>query len=168
VPMSVEQNVLLFLWFAGTAVIAFAIPRNQWHALVLCFLAGQAIGWMMETMLLELRVVTFPIREFPRATLLAVTNKIMFIPVMSGLYVTYEPRKSWRMRLIYLLVWACLLASIENLIATFTKLLDYTGFNWWWAVLLYASVLAAINGIVRWFFRDRSVFRHEKIQERTL
>ncbi|WP_304363375.1 CBO0543 family protein [Paenibacillus elgii] len=81
--MDVERNLLLLVWFVCITTIYFLVPRAKAHEFVLCFLVCQAVGWIVEVLLVQFDLVAYPLREFPKASDLNITFKVVWTPVAS-------------------------------------------------------------------------------------
>jgi hypothetical protein len=160
--MSMEQNLLLMFWVVGIALITFTVPRGKWHAFLVALLTCQGMAWLTEVAFVKSGIVVYPVREFPKASDLSITMEVMLVPVCCSLYVIYEPVRSWAARLRHLVVWTAGFTLIDLAVARFTRLQDHHGFHWWMIVLVFAGKLGITNAIVRWFFRNRALFRQER------
>ncbi|NQX66925.1 hypothetical protein HQN90_12415 [Paenibacillus alba] len=159
--MDMERNLLLLVWFVSIATIYFLVPRAKAHEFVLCFLVCQAVGWIVEVLLVQFDLVAYPLREFPKASDLNITFKVVWTPVASGLYYIYRPRVNKLTKCFYFAVWISLLTLIDGMLAAKTKLVDYVHFHWSLMAIVYSIIFLSVRGLASWFFRDRKVFRKE-------
>ncbi|WP_407945760.1 CBO0543 family protein [Paenibacillus puerhi] len=74
--MDMERNLLLLVCFVCITTIYFLVPRA------------------VEVLLVQFNLVAYPLREFPKASDLSITFKVLWTPVASGLYYIYRPRSN--------------------------------------------------------------------------
>nr|WP_281279824.1 CBO0543 family protein [Cohnella pontilimi] len=156
-----DRNILFILWFVCVTSIYFLVPRAKAHAFLMCFLACQAVGWPVELLLVQFDGVAYPLREFPKASDLSITVKLVWTPVASGLFYIYIPRKSRTMKFIYFAAWVSFLTLIDGLLAAHTRLVKHVHVHWSLIALVFAFLLLCVSGIVTWFFKKPAVFREE-------
>ncbi|WP_230632834.1 CBO0543 family protein [Paenibacillus athensensis] len=159
--MDMERNLLLLFWFVCITTIYFLVPRAKAHEFVLCFLACQAVGWIVEVLLVQFDLVAYPLREFPKASDLNITFKVVLTPVASGLYYIYRPGGNNLTKFFYFAAWISLLTLIDGLIAANTELVDYVHFHWSLMAIVFSIIFLSVHGLASLFFRDRKVFRKE-------
>ncbi|MCK9861325.1 hypothetical protein CFI03_022425 [Paenibacillus sp. ATY16] len=159
--IDMERNVLLLVWFACITTIYFFVPRAKAHEFVLCFLVCQAVGWIVEILLVQFDLVAYPLREFPKASDLNITFKVVWTPVASGLYYIHRPRANKWTTCFYFAVWISLLTLIDGMLAAKTELVEYVHFHWSLMAIVFSIMFLSVHVLVSWFFRDRKVFRKE-------
>lgn len=159
--MDMERNLLLLVWFVCITAIYFLVPRAKAHEFVLCFLVCQAVGWVVEVLLVQFDLVAYPLREFPKASELNITFKVVWTPVAGGLYYIYRPRANKWAICIYFAVWISLLTLIDGMLAAKTELVDYVHFHWSLMAIVLSIIFLSARVLVSRFFRDRNVFRKE-------
>lgn len=161
--MSLEQNLLLLTWIFGLLVIAFGVPYGKRHSFFIAYLTAQGLDWLAEILLLQFNIVSFPIREFPEASDMSITLMIFLMPLCCAIYVIYEPQKSWPIRTLSLVCWAGVMTLIEIIISDFSNLQDNKRYYWLVAELVFSVELVVTIAVVRWFFRDSSMLRRDKV-----
>ncbi len=159
--MDMERNLLLLVWFVCITTIYFLVPRAKAHEFVLCFLVCQAVGWIVDVLLVQFDLVAYPLREFPTASDLNITFKVLWTPVASGLYYIYRPRANKLTKCFYFAAWISLLTLIDGMLAAKTELVVYVHFHWSLMAIVYSIIFLSVRGLASWFFRDRKVFREE-------
>jgi len=163
--MDIERNLLLLFWFVCITTIYFLVPRAKAHEFVLCFLACQAVVWTVEMLLVHFDLVAYPLREFPKASDLNITFKLVWTPVASGLYYIYRSRSNKLPKCFYFAAWISLLTLIDGLLAANTDLVDYVHFHWSLMAIVLSIIFLSVHGLASWFFRNRKVFRKEASEQ---
>ena len=161
--MSLEINLLFLIWVIGVIMIAFGVPSHKRHSFFVAFLTAQGMEWLAEILLLQFNVVSFPVREFPKASEMSITLMIFLLPLCCATYVIYEPKKkSWPIRILYLAFWANVMTWMEIMISHFTDLQDHKSYYWLVAMLLFSFELIVANAVVRWFFHNSSLLQRDR------
>jgi hypothetical protein len=159
--LSFERFVLLSIWAVGLTA-CLMIPANKRREGWIAFLMCQAISWIGALLEVRLGWISFPVREFPIATDLGLTNEFFFYPLCCAFYYIFEPRSARTSRLLYSLVWIFGVGAFDGLLSEYTDLLEYGGYNWYWNVLETGLVFVATNLYTRWFFKS-SALRSERM-----
>ncbi|WP_326116516.1 CBO0543 family protein [Paenibacillus alginolyticus] len=129
------------------------------RSLLPCTSYGHGHG--TKLLLVQFDLVAYPLREFPKASDLNITFKVVWMPVASGLYYIYRPRANKLTKCFYFAVWISLLTLIDGMLAAKTELVDYVHFHWSLMAIVYSIIFLSVRGLASWFFRDRKVFRKE-------
>lgn len=159
--MNLERTIIIIIWIVGAAVIAFMVPRPASRRFLFGFLACQTITWVNVALHVKLQLLAYPVREFPKATDLGFTMQYMVYPLLCGLYLIFEPQRSWTIRGVYLIVWCSVLAFFHHGLAQYTELVEYVHYHWSLAWIAFFIIFVSVNAIVRWFFKDSM-----RVQER--
>jgi hypothetical protein len=160
--MNIEQNLILLIWVSGLLVISFGVPVGKRHSFFIAYLTAQGMEWLAEILLLQFKIVSFPIREFPHASDMSITLRIFLIPLCCAIYVIYESRKSWPIRTLYLIVWVNVMTLMEISVSHFSQLEDHKNYYWVVAELVYSAELIVTSAVVRWFFRNPALLRWDR------
>ncbi|WP_375154945.1 CBO0543 family protein [Brevibacillus sp. MS2.2] len=75
---------------------------------------------MVELLLVQFDLVAHPLREFPKASDLNITFKVVWSPIASSLYYIYRPRENNLTKCFYFAAWISLLTLIDGLLAANT------------------------------------------------
>lgn len=159
--MTLERLVLIIIWIASILAIILFIPKNKRREAVLSFLACQAITWVNSMLHVKYGLLEFPVREFPKATDLLFTSEYMMYPLMCSFYFIHEPGSRKLLRLFYLAGCISCLTVIDIIISTFTNLIKYTNYSWYWTWIDFFLIFAITNVYCKWFFK-RGAFYQER------
>ncbi|WP_123042538.1 CBO0543 family protein [Cohnella candidum] len=160
--MNLEQNLLLVIWVFSLLAILFGVPYGRRHSFVIAFITAQGLDWLAEILLLQYHVLSFPIREFPKASDMSISLMILYEPLCCAAYVIYEPRKSWPIRALYLAFWVNVMTWTDIAISHFSQLQDHKSYYWLVAELVFGAELVVTNAVVRWFFSNSSLLRRNR------
>lgn len=88
---------------------------------------------------------------------MSVTLMIFMIPLCCAIYVINEPKRTWPIRALLLVIWAGVMDFIEITIARFSQLQDHKSYYWLVAEIVFSVEIAITIAVVRWFFRQSSM-----------
>lgn len=77
--MQIEHIILAAMWVFGFLGFILFIPRKNIRHGLLAYLMFQAIIWLCDMPAFEFGLLSAPVREFPKATDLAITINYFFI-----------------------------------------------------------------------------------------
>ncbi|WP_026568348.1 CBO0543 family protein [Bacillus sp. UNC41MFS5] len=161
--MSVDYVIIILMWVIGIIAYIFFTPKKRYRKVLVTLLICQALLWVNSLFHVEFNLLAFPVREFPKATDLLITTEYFFYPLLSGLYIAYEPkRSSYLIRLIYLSVWSSVIAIYDQMLVNYTNLVEYVHYAWYFTWLDFFCIYAATNVIYQWFFKDKEYFRQDQ------
>ncbi|MBV7508960.1 hypothetical protein KW850_27535 [Bacillus sp. sid0103] len=160
--MSVDYVCIILMWVIGVIAFMFVTPKHRYRKVLIALLICEALLWLNSLVHVELNLLVFPVREFPKATDLLVTTEYFFYPLLCGFYLVYEPKRSLGIRLIYLSVWSSFIAFYDQMLVNYTNLVEYVHYAWYFTWLDFFCIYAATNMIYQWFFKDKEYFRQDQ------
>ncbi|WP_027086904.1 CBO0543 family protein [Cohnella panacarvi] len=160
--MGLEQNLLLAIWIFSLLVISAFVPCHKRHSFVIAFITAQGLDWFAQMMFLQYNVLSFPVREFPKASDMSITLMIVLMPLYTAIYVIYEPRATRIVRAVYLVLWTSFATLTDITISRYSGLQDHKSYYWLVAELVFGVILVISNAVVRWFFRHLPLSREDR------
>ncbi|KKI91321.1 hypothetical protein WQ54_15365 [Bacillus sp. SA1-12] len=161
--MLMEHWILVAMWVFGFVGFLLLIPRKDRRKGWLAFLMFQAFIWLCDMPSFQYGLLSAPVREFPKATDLAITINYFFYPVMFSIfYVHKKGNGSIWSRFAYFFVWISIMTLFDVVLERYTDLLEY-GFITWYGMLIYIGFLFYVSQVCcNWFFKDKSLFQAEE------
>jgi hypothetical protein len=160
--MDLEIMILSLLWVFGITAIVLFTPKNGLRKLLFASLVCQAILWASALVHVKFGLLSFPVREFPKATDVLFTTEYFFYPLIYGFYIIFEPNVSFMVRLCYFVLWISGLTVIDYLIEKNTDLIIYENYAWYWSWLNFFVIFLLASLIYKWFFKDKSLFQADR------
>lgn len=154
---------MIVMWLLGFAGCIWLIPRERRREGFLAFVMFQAFIWLCDMPAFQYNLLSAPVREFPKATDLAITINYFFYPVLFSIfYVRRRAKTGLWFRFVYFFLWISLITLFDNLLETYTHLLEY-GRLTWFGMWLYIGFLFYVSQVsCDWFFKERSLFQAER------
>lgn len=158
--MSKEQWILVLIWAVCLSLYA-VVPKIKRREFVLALLTIQGMKWLVTFMLVKYGLISFPIREFPKATDLGFTLQAILMPTLSSAYSIWQPNRSLPVRMIASAIFLLLAALLYSALAAYTELIKYDHYAWYWAWICFFALFWITETYSRWFFRS-SCLRAER------
>ncbi len=156
--MLMDYLIMAAMWIFGFVGFLLFIPRKDRRKGVFASLMFQAIIWLCDMPAFKYGLLSAPVREFPKATDLAITIDYFFYPVLFSIFYVHKRVKGslWS-TLIYFFVWVSFITLFDVVIERYTDLLEY-GFITWYGMWMYIGFLFYVSQFCcHWFFKDQSV-----------
>ncbi|MCL6571026.1 MAG: hypothetical protein K6T88_05005 [Bacillus sp. (in: Bacteria)] len=160
--MSKEVLILTLIWVVGITSFVLFIPKNSRRRFIFAYLACQCLTWLNSLILVQFNLISFPFREFPKATDIPFTTSSFFYPIIYAFYIHYNQKGQEIGRLLYLSIWVSGIALFVELVEKYTDLIKFDSFTWYWTWLNYFIIFALSNIIYRWFFIEKALFQEDR------
>ncbi|SDC71515.1 hypothetical protein SAMN02799630_01266 [Paenibacillus sp. UNCCL117] len=160
--MTLDRFVLILLWGLSVVLAVIMIPRRKVRIAAIALLFCQALLWVSSLLHSRHDLIQFPVREFPKATDLLVTTEYFFYPFFCALYVIREPMNQSRINWKSLITCVTAATVIDLLLATYTNLVRYENYAWYWTWLVFLVQFLATRYYCCWFFRSSAFISHQE------
>lgn len=160
--MSNEFLLVILMWIIGLISFILFTPKNRRRRLIFAFLVCKTIAWLNNLLQVKFNIILFPFREFPKASEVLVTTGYFVYPLLCGFYIIFEPKVNLISRFLYLIIWTTGLTVFEVILETYTNLIKYIHFAWYWTWVDFFCLFALTNIIYQWFFRDKTLFKEDR------
>lgn len=161
--MKIEYFILACMWIFGFIGFILFIPRKDRRKGFLALMIFQAFIWLCDMPSFKYGLLSAPVREFPKATDLAITINYFFYPVLFSIYyVNQKPQGTKWTRSTYFFVWTSAITMFDIIIEKYTNLLEY-GLLTWYGMWIYIVFLYFVSqSCCNWFFKDKALFQAER------
>ncbi|WP_274648920.1 CBO0543 family protein [Paenibacillus humicola] len=152
--MMLERTILAAVWAVCLTSLALLVPRRRRREAVLLFLFAQIIVRASSMMLVDLGLISNPIREFPRATGANFSLDYILYPTLIVFFCFTYPQLRWKLaghHAVFLAAVAIYLVLID----LYTGLLKLHCGVWLPLALFYIGAQGTYR-YGRWFFRQKS------------
>ncbi|RID89170.1 hypothetical protein D1953_00970 [Peribacillus asahii] len=157
--MLMERLILVAMWLFGFVGFILFIPRKNRRKGLFAFMMFQSIIWLCDMPAFKYGLLSAPIREFPKATDLALTINYFFYPALFSIFYVHKKVKDglWS-RFAYFFVWVSIITLCDIVIERYTDLLEY-GLLTWYGMWIYIGFLFFVSRVCcNWFFKDNTLF----------
>jgi hypothetical protein len=134
------------------------IPKDKIHEAHVAYMFKLVITWLTGLLVVEYRLIEYPIRLFPYANRASFIFEYFFYPSICALFVVnYPEKKSAFAKFIYYFFYCTTLTIIEVFEERYTDILEYINWNWavtWISFFVTFYISKKYN---QWFFRSSRI-----------
>jgi hypothetical protein len=84
-------------WLIATILLILFVPKNKIREAHVSFLFMQALTWVLGLLVVQLKLIQYPIRSFSNATKISFDFEYFIYPAFSALFNLYYPEKKLRL-----------------------------------------------------------------------
>lgn len=152
--MQAWRDTILLMGFDAIGIILLAlVPKERRKEAAAVFLFQQFPGWVLGLAVVELGWISYPVRDFQKASYTSFSFEFLLLPTIAVYYNLLFPAKATvRLQLLYTFGFGAALTVPEYIIMRTTRLIDYIHWDWYWTLLSVMAVLALSRLFHVWFF----------------
>lgn len=152
--MNRDLVILALAWILTAMMLLVFVPRHKIREAQLVFMFQQVITWMLGLLVVEFRLIEYPVEFFKYATNSSFTFEYFIYPSICALFNLHYPlRKSHFQQFMYYFYFCTGMTVIEVLCEKYTNIIKYIHWSWYitW-ITLFVSFFVS-RQYYRWFFR---------------
>lgn len=154
--MLLERVVLISVWILSVLGLILWIPREKIREAQLVFLFEQIITWLVGLIVVELKLIEYPVRELPYATRSSFSFEYFIDPAITAIFVLRYPEgKSTLSKIGWYILFPTWLTIVELLIERYTNLIKYLHWAWYWSWITQLITFYLSRQYYRYFFKKR-------------
>lgn len=150
------QTEYLFLYgvYGFCFILLAYVPRHRWREASIAFLFQQFVTWFLGLLVVELRLIEYPVRELAHVTRSSFVFEFLALPIVSIFFCLYFPgnRGAWA-KFLYTSFFSTILTIPEIMIEKYTDLIHYHKWEWYTTWLSIAATLYLAEIFYCWYFR---------------
>jgi hypothetical protein len=139
--MFLDRIVLVSVLVVTILGLILLTPRDKIREAHVIFLFKQLLTWLTGLLVVEFRLIEYPVREFQIATLSSFSFEYFIYPAICVVVVLRFPfRKSIWHKIGWFALFPTAMTILEVLIERYTNLIKYINWTWYWSwlsLLLY-------------------------------
>jgi len=128
-----QYGIIVSVWVLSLLLI-FMIPRQKRRLAMVAFLFKQYITCIFGHVVVELHLLTYPVRELADVSRTSFTYEYMAYPMICAVFNAYYPNhRSGLVQFGYYVLFPTVLTIVEVLLVQYTDLIRYVRWNWLWS-----------------------------------
>lgn len=154
-----NSNYLILTLIILTTILAIIIfiRKYQIREAFISFLIAQLLSWPFSIIEATLGFIDSPVRFFSNATdSNFLLSYIMYPSLFAIFQVRFPQKKDMLIKFIYFFAFVLGLSLLDILIATYTDLLEYKSWKWYWNFPYFFVSFFFARRYVRWFLNKLS------------
>ncbi|WP_240689264.1 CBO0543 family protein [Ammoniphilus sp. YIM 78166] len=130
------------------------VPKEKIRQAHVAFLIMQAFTWFIGFLVVELKMIEYPIRFFDYASRASFTFEYFVYPAICVIFNLHYPEAaSLLKKVLYYLSYIVTLTIIEIGLEKYTLLITYISWDWRWTFISTALTLFLSRKYLKWFFQ---------------
>lgn len=152
--ISIENAIELSSWIIMLILLWRFVPKEKIRQAHVAFLIMQVLTWFIGFLVVELKMIEYPIRFFDYASRTSFTYEYFVFPAICVLFnVHYPETASLLKKILYYLAYLLVLTIIEISLEKHTLLIKYLSWDWYWTFISTGLTLFLSRKYLKWFFR---------------
>ncbi|WP_042461980.1 CBO0543 family protein [Neobacillus dielmonensis] len=150
--MRIDWWILAGVYVVSTGLLFF-IPKNKVRLAIVAFLFKQIITFLIGLVVVELGMITYPVRLFASINRTSFTYEHYAFPVACAIFnVWYPYKRGTFVQLGYYIGFSSVLTIAEVIIEKYTDLIKYIHWEWYlsWITICLSFFLSRLFCV--WFF----------------
>ncbi len=150
--MNKELVILLLSWIVCLFLLIKFIPKKKKRYYQIIFLFAHATAWIFQLIQVNMKLISFPYREFEQATKMSFSLYYLVLPTFAVFFILYYPeKKNWIRVWIHYLIFSNGMHLYMFLIERSSDLVHDIDWHWWFAVSIDLIVLYLVKKFAFWF-----------------
>lgn len=159
--MPIEHIIEIVSWVITICLLCIGVPKHKYHEAQVSFFFMQTLTWVFGGVVVELHLISYPVRFFHHAFRTSFTFEYFVFPAVSALFNIYFPKKgTYINKTLYLVSFPSILTISEVLLEKYTDNIEYMKWSWFWSWLTILLSLYASYKYCQWFFAVRNADLH--------
>lgn len=154
IHMSLERILLIAIWTVTIIGLVLLTPRKQIRPAIVIFMFKQIMTWLFGLLVVEYRLISYPVREFVYASKTSFSFEYFIYPAICVVFVLrYPERKSVLHRIGWYVFFPTWMTIAEVLIERYTLLISFLNWSWYWTWITLFLTFTISRLFYLWFMR---------------
>lgn len=148
--------ILFSAWVITIIMLILFIPKSKIREAQLVFLFKLSITWLIGLLVVEFRLIEYPVELFRYATKTSFSFEYFIFPSICAVFnINYPNKKSYLRQFMHYFYFCTTMTILEVLCEKYTNIIKYIHWTWYltWITLFITFFLSRKYYI--WFFRLR-------------
>lgn len=152
--MDTHTAVTLVGWGTAALMLVLFVPRNRIREAAAVFMFKQLLTWLFGLVVVELGLLVYPERLFPKSTNTSFSFEFFIYPAICVVFNLHYPEgKRLAVRFLYYAAYCTAITVIEVLAEEFTDVIEYIHWTWYWTWITLFLTFIMSRLFYKWFFR---------------
>ncbi|WP_337913689.1 CBO0543 family protein [Cohnella zeiphila] len=155
--MTMDRIILIGIWIVTSVLVIITTPRNKMREAIVIFLFKQALTWLFGFLVVQYKLLEYPVREFPYASRSSFSFEYFIYPSICIVFnLRFPENKSVVHKTLWYLFFPSWMTAAEVLLEKHTHLIRYINWHWYWSwgSLLFTFYLSRLFYL--WFMKKQT------------
>lgn len=152
----INIEVLLYLcaWITCILTLLILVPKNMIREAQVIFLFKQVLTWLFGLMVVEFKLIEYPVRLFPYANRTSFSFEYFIYPAICVIFNLYYPKtKRILPQLRHYFVFCTTITVIEIFTEKYTDIINYLYWHWSLTLVTLFITFYLSRKFYTWFFK---------------
>jgi hypothetical protein len=152
--MSKDTIIIICGWLITVVLLLLFVPKVKIRQALVVFMFKQMITWLVGLIVVELRLIEYPVRSFVYACKSSFDFEYFIYPSFCVLFNLHYPEgKGFIRRLLHYIYYCSALTSVEVVVEKYTEILKYNNWTWYITFITFFLTFFASRQYYKWFFK---------------
>lgn len=151
-----SRDVLLIIlgWLITIALLLIFVPKEKIRHATIIFLSKQFVTWILGLIVVQLKLIEYPVRSFEYATRSSFDFEYFIYPSFCVIFnLHYPSKKGFFSQFMYYVYYCSTLTIIEVIVERYTNIIKYLNWTWYITWISFFITFYISRKFYHWFFR---------------
>jgi hypothetical protein len=160
--MSTDTLLIILGWVITVILLIIFVPKLRIKQAIVIYMFKQLITWFIGLLVVELRLLEYPVRSFAYATKTSFDFEYFIYPSFCVLFILHYPEgKSFTRKLLHYVYYCSVITFIEVIVEKYTNILTYINWSWYTTFITLFITFFMSRIFYVWYF---DIKEKEKLQ----
>jgi hypothetical protein len=151
--MSSDTLLIILGWVITATLLIIFVPKKKIKRAILVFLFKMSITWVIGLLVVELKLIEYPVRSFAYASKTSFDFEYFVYPAFCVLFNLHYPEgKSFAKRFLHFIYYCSGLTAVEVIVEKNTNILNYLHWSWYTTFITLFITFFMSRQFYKWFF----------------
>lgn len=152
--MNRDLIILAIAWIITIIMLILFIPKDNLREAQLVFLFMQLITWFIGLVVVEFRLIEYPVEFFKYATKTSFSFEYFIFPAICAVFnMNYPNNQSIFKQIMHYFNFCSIMTIIEVLCERYTNIIKYVDWTWYWTWITLCITFYLSRQYHLWFFK---------------
>jgi hypothetical protein len=152
----IEYLIIFNAWIISAFLVVLSVPRDKIRDAFIIFLFKQMLTWFLGFMVVQYRLLEYPVREFAYAARNSFSFEYFIYPAMCVVFNMWFPKKR-SLAILWYLLFPSWMSTVEYFLEKYTKVIYYIRWEWYYTWISLLITFYLTRQFYLWFFRKETV-----------
>lgn len=155
--MTMDRIILIGIWIITCLLLIYSIPLHKIRQAFVIFTFKQTITWLLGVLVVEYKLIEYPVREFSYAIKTSFSFEYFIYPSLCCVFVLKFPQnKSILKKILWYLFFPSWMTILEVVFEKYTNLVHYISWHWYWTWLSLLATFFLSHMFYLWFMKKQT------------
>jgi hypothetical protein len=154
--LRLEYWIILSAWVISALLVALCISKDKIRDALIIFLFKQMLTWILGFIVVQYRLLEYPVREFAYAARNSFSFEYFIYPSVCVVFNLMFP-KTKSQAVLWYLFFPSWMSALEFTLERYTQVIHYIRWEWYYTWISLLITFYLTRQFYLWFFRKETV-----------